>query len=87
MKGFWSDGISIQDMEKVTLNLLFSLSVLAILYKFITKDLSDVVMVQFSISIGGLLVARKFGSYFLKSKKVINDDMLEETNQTIDTNK
>jgi len=72
MKGFWSDGISIQDMEKVTLNLLFSLSVLAILYKFITKDLSDSVIVQFSVSIGGLMVARKFGSYYTKSKQAKN---------------
>ena len=83
MKSFFtdSDGFSTQDMEKLTLNLLFSLSVLTVLYKFLTKDLSDVVIVQFSISIGGLMVARKFGSYYTKSKQTASN-ISDNTEQT-----
>lgn len=68
MKTFLNDkdGFSLQDLEKITLNFLFALSVVVILYKFSRLGLSDIIMVQFSLGIGGLLVARKVGSYFKK---------------------
>ena len=85
MKSFFtdSDGFSIQDLEKLTLNIVFALSVFAILYKFVSKDLSDMIIVQYSLGIGSLMVFRKLGSYYVKTKQMNN---IVENNESDNSN-
>jgi len=66
MKGFWNDfgGLSIQDTEKIITGISFLATVFVLLYKYLTKDIIDPLIVQYSLGVGGLLVIRKGLSYW-----------------------
>lgn len=66
MKGFWndSDGFNKGDFEKLVTGLLFIVTTIALVIRFLQDKPTDLVFVQFALGIGALFVVRKGLSYF-----------------------
>jgi len=83
MKGFWSDGISLDDLEKVLLCFLYLVTILTILYMWVSKSIESALINELSFSIGGYLIIRKGMKYFKKSS---NETSSTETTLTSSDN-
>jgi hypothetical protein len=72
-KVFWRDdeGFTVHDLEKIVTCILFTITTLAVVVKFIMTNVSDSDMTIFALGLGGLFVARKAFKYSLDKSTVL----------------
>lgn len=58
------NGLSEKDFEKLVLGILLIIVVLAVVFKYLTKDITNMDMVYLATMLGSLFVVRKAASYF-----------------------
>jgi undecaprenyl pyrophosphate phosphatase UppP len=71
MKGFWSDGLSIHDLEKIILCICFVAIVGVMLYVYLKNKMCDSNIVYAMSVVGGLLVIRKSVKYNFDAKTLL----------------
>jgi hypothetical protein len=75
MRSFWrdKDGFTKEDFEKLVTGILFTLSVLVVLYVYVMKMDVNRDIVYLCTALGGLFVIRKGLSYNFDSKYKMSD--------------
>lgn len=83
---FWSNGLSIRELEKVLLCFLFFITVMTILYMWTVKSTESALINDLAYAIGGFLVVRKGLSYFKSSQYYKDQSQNDNGNQDVTLN-
>lgn len=85
IKWFGNDknGLSEKDFEKLVLGILLIIVVLAVVFKYLTKDITNMDMVYLATMLGSLFVVRKAASYFKPERYHAPEDTEEEPPQQV----